>query len=131
MVVLVGSEIPRGISGAGRQGKYMGWEGQVRTFFRTILRDSLIPGVMQFVCVTKDPKNKVLITQSCLILCDPMGCSPPGSSVCGISQARILVAVVIQSLGHVRLFVTSWTTAHQAALPVLPHPPKFAQTHVH
>ena len=24
--------------------------------------------------------------QSCLTLCDPMGCSPPGSSVCGISR---------------------------------------------
>ena len=28
--------------------------------------------------------------QSCLILCNPMDCSPPGSSVHGISQARIL-----------------------------------------
>ena len=28
--------------------------------------------------------------QSCLTLCDPKDCSPPGSSVCGISQARIL-----------------------------------------
>ena len=28
--------------------------------------------------------------QSCLILCNTMGCSLPGSSVCGISQARIL-----------------------------------------
>ena len=26
----------------------------------------------------------------CLTLCNPMGCSPPGSSVCGILQARIL-----------------------------------------
>ena len=32
----------------------------------------------------------VLITQSCLILCDPMDCSPPGSSVHGILQVRIL-----------------------------------------
>ena len=30
------------------------------------------------------------VAQSCLTLCDPMGCSPPGSSVHGISQARIL-----------------------------------------
>ena len=29
-------------------------------------------------------------THSCLTLCDPMDCSPPGSSVHGISQARIL-----------------------------------------
>ena len=28
--------------------------------------------------------------QSCPILCDPMGCSPPGFSVHGIFQARIL-----------------------------------------
>ena len=27
--------------------------------------------------------------QSCLTLCDPMDCSPPGSSVHGILQARI------------------------------------------
>ena len=33
---------------------------------------------------------KVLVTQSCLTLCNPMGCSPPGSSVHGILQARIL-----------------------------------------
>ena len=32
----------------------------------------------------------VLATQSCLILGDPMDCSPPGSSVHGILQASIL-----------------------------------------
>ena len=31
-----------------------------------------------------------LVTQSCLTLCNPMGCSLPGSSVHGILQARIL-----------------------------------------
>ena len=36
-----------------------------------------------------------LVTQSCLILCDPMDYSPPGSSVHGISQARILRWVAI------------------------------------
>ena len=30
------------------------------------------------------------VTQSCLTLCDPMDCSPPGSSVHGVFQARIL-----------------------------------------
>ena len=34
---------------------------------------------------------KVLVTQSCLTLCDPMDCSPSGSSVHGLLQARILV----------------------------------------
>ena len=31
-----------------------------------------------------------LVAQSCLILCNPMDCSPPGFSVHGILQARIL-----------------------------------------
>ena len=38
-----------------------------------------------------------LVTQSCLTLCDPMDCSPPGSSVHGILQARILEWVVVPS----------------------------------
>ena len=33
---------------------------------------------------------KVLVTQLCPILCNPMYCSPPGSSVFEIFQARIL-----------------------------------------
>ena len=35
-------------------------------------------------------KEKVLVAQSCLILCDPLDSSPPGSSVHGILQARIV-----------------------------------------
>ena len=35
---------------------------------------------------------KVLVAQLCLTLCDHMNCSPPGSSVHGILQARILVS---------------------------------------
>ena len=35
-------------------------------------------------------KVEVLVTQSCLTLCDPMYCSPPGSSVHEILQVRIL-----------------------------------------
>ena len=38
-------------------------------------------------------KVKVLVTQSCLILWDPKDFSPPGSSVHGILQARILERV--------------------------------------
>ena len=37
------------------------------------------------------------VTQSCPTLCDPMGCSPPGSSACGIFQARILERTAISS----------------------------------
>ena len=38
-----------------------------------------------------------LVTQLCLTLCDPMDCSPPGSSVHGILQARIVEWVAISS----------------------------------
>ena len=38
---------------------------------------------------------RVLAVQSCPTLCDPMDCSPPGSSVHGILQAKILEWVVI------------------------------------
>ena len=38
---------------------------------------------------------RVLAVQLCPTLCDPMDCSPPGSSVHGILQARILEWVVI------------------------------------
>ena len=37
----------------------------------------------------------MLVTQLCLTLCDPSVCSPSGSSVCGILQARILEWVAI------------------------------------
>ena len=37
------------------------------------------------------------VAQSCPTLCDLMDCSPPGSSVLGISQARILEWVAISS----------------------------------
>ena len=36
-----------------------------------------------------------LVTQSCLILCNPVDLSPPGSSVHGISQAKVLEWVAI------------------------------------
>ena len=38
---------------------------------------------------------KVLDTQLCPTLCDPVDCSPPDSSVCGILQTRILQWVTI------------------------------------
>ena len=40
-------------------------------------------------------RKKMLISQSCPTLCDPMDCNPPGSSVHGISQAIILEWIAI------------------------------------
>ena len=38
-------------------------------------------------------------TQSCLTLCGPMGCSPPGFSAYQVSQARILEKVKVAQSG--------------------------------
>ena len=51
----------------------------------------LAPVCQLLYCV----KVKALVTQSCLTLCDPMDCSPLGSFVPGILQARILEWVAI------------------------------------
>ena len=68
-------------------------------------------------------KVKVLVAQSCLTLCNPMDCSPPGSFIHGILQARILEWVVIPfsrgssrprdwtQVSHIAdLFFTVWAT---------------------
>ena len=34
-------------------------------------------------------KMKALVAQSCMTLCDPVDCSPPGSSIRGILQAHM------------------------------------------
>ena len=66
--------------------------------------------------------------QSCLILCDPVDSSPPGSPVPGILQARNLEWVAIsfsnawkwkvkgKLLSHVQLLATSWSAAYQVPL---------------
>ena len=70
---------------------------------------------------------KVLVAQSCQTLCDPMDCSPPGSSVHGILQARVLewVAILFSRISSLRRdrtqvshiagrFFTVWTTKEAA-----------------
>ena len=66
------------------------------------------------------------LLQSCPTLCDPRDGSPPGSSIHGIFQARVLEWVAIsfsnawkwkvkvKSLSRVRLLATPWTAAYQA-----------------
>ena len=49
--------------------------------------------------IKSEKKVKVLISQLCPALCNPMDCSLPGSSVCGILQARILTWVAFPSPG--------------------------------
>ena len=66
------------------------------------------------------------LLQSCPTLCNPIDRSPPGSTIPGILQARILEWVAIassnawkwngkvKSLSRVWLFTTPWTAAYQA-----------------
>ena len=49
-----------------------------------------------------------LAHQACLTLCDPVDCSPPGSSVHGILQARILEWVAMPSSGR-SSWPSNWT----------------------
>ena len=76
-----------------------------------------------------------LITQLCLILCDPTDCSLPGSSVHGIFQARILESGAIPfSRGSfwprdqtwvsylAGRFFTNWVTVKQITLGPCPPP---------
>ena len=53
-----------------------------------ILLNSLFLSVLLFCC---------LVAKLYLTLCNPMDCSPPDSSVCGISQTGILERVAISS----------------------------------
>ena len=57
--------------------------------FSSWLADGLLLAVSLYVCA------KSLL--SCLTLCNPMDCRPPGSSVHGILQARILQWVAMPS----------------------------------
>ena len=60
-------------------------------------------------------EKKSEVAQSCLTLCNPVDCSPPGSSVHGILQARILEWVAISfSRGSSWPRVQTWVS-HIAA----------------
>ena len=49
-----------------------------------------------------------VLSQSCPTLCDPMNCSPPGSSVHGILQARILAWAAISSSIYTHMRERDW-----------------------
>ena len=61
----------------------------------------LVSGVQpsDSVIHTRIPKRKVLVAQPCPSLCNPMDCRPPGSSVPGTLQARILEWVAVPFSG--------------------------------
>ena len=51
-------------------------------------------------------KSESEVAQSCLTLNDPMDCSPPGSSIHGIFQARVLEWGAIAFYVHVYCYTT-------------------------
>ena len=64
--------------------------------------------------------QSLLVTQSCLTLCDPMDCSLPGSSLHGIPQIRILEWVAIPfSRGSSQS--RDWTRVFLHCRPILYH----------
>ena len=50
-----------------------------------------------FLLQCRKVKSEREVAQSCLTLCNPMDCSPPGSAVHGIFQARVLEWVPLPS----------------------------------
>ena len=87
-----------------------------------VLSDCSIMFLQQHLCVIFSGntvllqgmvKVKVLVAQSCLILCNSMDCSPPGSSVHGILQARILEWVAVS--------FSRGSSPTQGSNPGLPH----------
>ena len=65
---------------------------------------SLIQGITKNCCCQ--------VAQSCPTLCDPMDRSPPGFSVHGILQARILEWVAISSDTHTHTHAHTCTHTH-------------------
>ena len=76
-----------------RRNRKKGQKRQVITGKREANVESL-PHARHCICYDSTPL-KVQVTQSCPILCDPIDCSLPGSSVCRILQARLLEWVAI------------------------------------
>ena len=58
----------------------------------------------------------MLATEPCPTLCDPIDYSPPGSSVHGILQARILEWVVVKVTQSCLTLATPWTVACKVPL---------------
>ena len=69
----------------------MSWN-LLKLFLASKVKRSLLPESLHLMWV-----HACSVAKSCLTLCDPMDCSPPGSSVHGIYQARILEWVAISS----------------------------------
>ena len=91
-------------SGAGEERTPLWWSPlyldhlAVVFFFEDVRysRSGLLPFIVLCVCMCVCSQwVKVLVSQSCLTLWDPMDCSLPGPSILGIFQARLLEWIAI------------------------------------
>ena len=89
-----------------------------------------------FLLQSMKMKSENEVTQSCTTLSNPLGCSPPGSSVHGIFQTRVLEWGAIAFSGtkaqgpskvcrclnkSVGFHFCLWSRLHHGASPPLPH----------
>ena len=75
--------------------------------FLSFALDSFFPFLVTLECkfTIKNSFIHAQVTQSCLTLCDPMDCSPPGFPVHEISWAKILEWVAVSFSGELNPFV--------------------------
>ena len=66
-------------------------------------------------------KSASEVAQSCPTLSDPMDCSPPGSSIHGIFQARVLEWVAVSFSGLLHLVLPYRSVASDPKYYTLPH----------
>ena len=88
------------MAGQSEQGKARSWKrcsGSVST--EALAAQETVPFTGDLSLQTARSHQIRSATQSCPTLCDPKDCSPPGSSVHGILQARILEWVTISDPG--------------------------------
>ena len=67
--------------------------------FTLIKAHKMYKNTIVLISITEVKKFQYVCAQLCLPLCDLTDCSPPGSSVHGISQTRILEWIAIPSPG--------------------------------
>ena len=112
------------------QGRQRRWVSKASIAGVTTVRGKLSLRSKSYVCnlppPVVSPAAAAKSLQSCLILCNPIDGSPPGSPIPGILQARTLEWVAIsfsnawkwkvkvKSLSRVRPSATTWTAAYQA-----------------
>ena len=95
-------------------------------------RDIILPTKVRLVKANMKVKSESEVVQSCLTLSDPMDCSLPGSSVHGISQARILEWVAISfSRGSSQPTPTPQFKSINSSMLSFLHSPTLASIHDH